>query len=142
MWGFAEIILTPLQASSVLIRADRRRASLVPPHPPITREQISRGELSSLLEEEDYNLSTMVSKFSKQRIHYHTSLPINFTIILVFTLSANYHAAHGIAFNLDFRMWVFMHHFLFDVRDFVKCPLLINFHKWALSSKVYVLISV
>ena len=60
-----ETILIPLQASSVLIKADRRRASLVPPLPPITKEQILQGELSSLLVEEDYNLSTMVSKFSK-----------------------------------------------------------------------------
>ena len=60
-----ETILTPLQASSVLIKADRRRASLVHPLPPITKEQILQGELSSLLVEEDYNLSTMVSKFCK-----------------------------------------------------------------------------
>ena len=56
-----ETILTPLQASSVLIKADRWRATLVPPLPPITKEQIMQGELSSLLIEEDYNLSTMVS---------------------------------------------------------------------------------
>ena len=56
-----ETILTPLQASSVLIKADRQRAALVPPLPPIIREQIMQGELSSLLIEEDYNLSMMVS---------------------------------------------------------------------------------
>ena len=48
-----------------------------PPLPPIMREQTLRGELASLLEEEDYNLSTMVSKFSKQRIYYHTLLLIS-----------------------------------------------------------------
>ena len=37
--GFVETILTPLQASSVLIKADRQRASLVPSLP-ITKEQI------------------------------------------------------------------------------------------------------
>ena len=62
-----ETILTPLQASLVLIKADRRRASLVPLLPPITKEQISWGELSSLLVEEDYNLSTLVSKFPKNK---------------------------------------------------------------------------
>ena len=60
--------LTPLQASSVLIKVDRRRASLVPSLPPITKEQILQGELSSLLVEEDYNLSTMVSKFFRNII--------------------------------------------------------------------------
>ena len=59
--------MTPLQASSVLIKADRRRASLVPPLPPIAKEQILQGELSSLLVEEDYNLSTMMSKFFKNK---------------------------------------------------------------------------
>ena len=113
----------------------------MPPLPPIMREQILRGEFSFLLEE-DYNLSTMVSKFSKQRIYYDTSLPISFTGMLIYTLSAHNHASHGIAFNLDFRMWVFTHHFLFDIRDFVKCPLIINFLEWALSSQLYVLISV
>ena len=52
-----ETILIPLQASSVLIKG----ATLDPPLPPITKEQIMQGELSSLLTEEDYNLSTMVS---------------------------------------------------------------------------------
>ena len=106
------------------------------------REQILREKLSSLLEEEDYDLSTMVNKFSKQGIYYHTLLPINFTGMLVYTLSAHDCASHGIAFNLDLRMQVFMHHFLFDVRDFVKHPLIINFLKWALSSQLYILISV
>ena len=59
--GFAETILTPLQASSVLIKVVRQRATLNPPLPPITKEEIMQGELSSLLIEEDYNLSTMVS---------------------------------------------------------------------------------
>ena len=61
LYWFAETILTPLQASSVLIKADRQRASLIPSLPPITKEQIMQGELSSLLIEEDYNLSMMVS---------------------------------------------------------------------------------
>ena len=47
--GFAETILTPLQASSVLIKADRQRAALNPPLPPIMKEEIMQGKLSSLL---------------------------------------------------------------------------------------------
>ena len=59
-----ETILTPLQASTIQFRGDQRRAALNPPLPPITREQILHGDLSELLEESDYNLSTMVnSKF-------------------------------------------------------------------------------
>ena len=37
------------------------KAALHPPLPPITKEEIMQGKLSSLLIEEDYNLSTMVS---------------------------------------------------------------------------------
>ena len=55
-----EISLTPLQASTILLKADQRWASSNPPMPPITWEQIAHGELASLLEESDYNLSTMV----------------------------------------------------------------------------------
>ena len=40
LYGFAETILTPLQASSGLIKADRQRAIPDPPLPPITKEQI------------------------------------------------------------------------------------------------------
>ena len=78
MSGLAENILTPLQASSVLIKVDRRRASLVPSLPPITKEQILQGELSSLLVQEDYNLSTMVSKFLKIKFYHHTALSSQF----------------------------------------------------------------
>ena len=53
--------MTPLQASSVLIKADRCQAMLNPPLPPISKEEIWQGKLLSLLTEEDYNLSTMVS---------------------------------------------------------------------------------
>ena len=51
--GFAETVVTPLQASSVLIKVDRQRAMLDPPLPPITKEEIMQGKLSSLLIEED-----------------------------------------------------------------------------------------
>ena len=54
----------PLQASTVLFRADQRRAAQKPPHPPITREQISNGDLKILLEESDYDLTTMVIQYS------------------------------------------------------------------------------
>ena len=50
----------PLQASSVLIKADQRRVALDPPLPPITRDQLLHGELTTLLEDDDYNLATMV----------------------------------------------------------------------------------
>ena len=43
--GFAETILTPLQASTALFRADQRRAAQKSPLPPITREKISNGDL-------------------------------------------------------------------------------------------------
>ena len=59
--GFLEIILPSLQASTVLFRADQRRAVQMPPLPPITKEQISNGELKDLLEESDYDLTTMVN---------------------------------------------------------------------------------
>ena len=55
------MILIPLQANTVLFKADQRRAALDPPLPPITRDQILHGELSTLLEEDDYDLSTIVS---------------------------------------------------------------------------------
>ena len=50
----------PLQASTMLFKADRR-AALNPPLPPITREQILHGYLSELLEQSDYDLTTMVN---------------------------------------------------------------------------------
>ena len=62
--GFAEKILTPLQSSTVLFKTGQRRAALDPPLLPIASNQILHGELSTLLEEDDYNLTTMVnSKF-------------------------------------------------------------------------------
>ena len=59
--GFLESILTPLQASTVLFRADKRTAAQMPPLPPITKEKISNGELKDLLEESDYDLTIMVN---------------------------------------------------------------------------------
>ena len=54
----------PLQASTILLRADQRREALNPPLPPISHDQVLCGELVTLLTEEDYNLTTMVnSKF-------------------------------------------------------------------------------
>ena len=61
--GFQEIISTPLQASTFLFSADQRRVAQTPPLPPITKEQIAQGELNDLLEELDYNLSTIVTKY-------------------------------------------------------------------------------
>ena len=58
------MILTPLQASSVLIKTDWRRVASDPCLPLITGDQILLGELATLLEDDDYNLTTMVnSKF-------------------------------------------------------------------------------
>ena len=58
------MILTPLQACSVLIKADQRRVASDPPLPLITGDQILHGELATLLEDDDYSLTTMVnSKF-------------------------------------------------------------------------------
>ena len=59
--GLCRDYLDPLQASSILIKVDRHQAMLNPPLPPISKEEIWQGKLSSLLTEEDYNLSTMVS---------------------------------------------------------------------------------
>ena len=57
-------ILTPLQASTVLFKADQRRAAQMPPLPSISRGQISNGELEDLLEESDNDLTTMVDYYS------------------------------------------------------------------------------
>ena len=51
----------PLQASTILLRADQRRAALDPPPPLISHDQVYCGELATLLTEEDYNPSTMVN---------------------------------------------------------------------------------
>ena len=122
----------PLQASSVLIKADRRRAYLVSPLPPTTKKQILRGELFSLLVEEDYNLSTMVSKFSK-KIIIILHIPTNFTGKIIYFLSINFHASFISVVYLGFKMRVFYASFLFDVENSIKCPP---------SSQFYVLISV
>ena len=39
--GFTEATLMPLQASTILLRADQRRAALDPPLPPISHEQVN-----------------------------------------------------------------------------------------------------
>ena len=58
------MILTPLQASSVLIKTDRRRVASDPCLPLMTGDQILHRELTTLLEDDDYNLATIVnSKF-------------------------------------------------------------------------------
>ena len=53
----------PLQVGTVPFTADQRRVAQMPPLPPITKEQISNGELMDLLEESDYGLTTMVIKY-------------------------------------------------------------------------------
>ena len=54
----------PLQASTILLQADQRRAALNPPLPLISHNQVQHGKLATLLTEEDYNLSTMVNLLS------------------------------------------------------------------------------
>ena len=71
-YGFTETVLTPLQVNSVLYQANRRRAALDPPLPPITVDQIQCGELSALLEEDDYNLAAVVN------IELYTQLYTNY----------------------------------------------------------------
>ena len=53
-----------LTASTVLFKANRRRAAQNPPLPPITREQILHTDLKNLLQESDYDLTTMVIPYS------------------------------------------------------------------------------
>ena len=50
--GFTETTLMPLQASTILLRVDQRRAALNPPIPPISHDQVQHGELMTLLTEE------------------------------------------------------------------------------------------
>ena len=45
----------------MLFKANRRKAALNPHLPPITREQILCGDLSELLEQSEYDLTTMVN---------------------------------------------------------------------------------
>ena len=68
--------MTPLQVSTMLCKADRRRAALNPPLPPITREQILHGDLSEQLEESDYDLTTMVNSqfYTKYLFISHSTL--------------------------------------------------------------------
>ena len=66
--GFTETTLMPLQASTILLKVERRRAALNLPLPAISHEQVRHGELATLLTEEDYNLSTMVNVLS---FHFH-----------------------------------------------------------------------
>ena len=75
----------PLQASTILLRLDQRRAALNPPLPPISHKEVQHGELVTLLTEEDYNLLTMVNL----KFHFYyfalkiTSLiPSNFLFVL------------------------------------------------------------
>ena len=81
-----EIILTPFQASSIPYKSGQEKSLSCSPLPPITKEQISQGELSSLLVEEDYNLSTMVSKFFKNKtlLSYCTFQSIFILKLLIF----------------------------------------------------------
>ena len=70
--GLAETIPTPLQASTTLFKANQRRATQNQPQSPITREQILNGDLKNLLEDSNYNLTTMVIQYST---------PITFSIL-------------------------------------------------------------
>ena len=50
-----------LQANTILLQVDQRRAALNPPLPPISHDQVHCSKLATLLTEEDYNPSTMVN---------------------------------------------------------------------------------
>ena len=58
---FTETTLIPLQASTILLKADQRRAAVNHPLPPLSHDQVLCGGLVTLLTEEDYNLMTMVN---------------------------------------------------------------------------------
>ena len=51
----------PIAGKHSTIPSRSKKSSLRPPLPSITHEQIACGELASLLEEDDYNLTTMVN---------------------------------------------------------------------------------
>ena len=77
----------PLQASTILVRADQRRAALDPPLPLISHDQVRCGKLATLLTEEDYNLSTMVNlKFYS----YYFALKVTSHTIFSFPFSFNF----------------------------------------------------
>ena len=50
----------PIAGEYSTILGRLKESGLRPPLPPITCEQIAHGELASLLEEDDYNLATLV----------------------------------------------------------------------------------
>ena len=100
--GFTETVLPPLQASSVLLQAERRRVALDPPLPPITIDQIQCGELSTLLEEDDYNLASMVN----------IKLYILYTNYLDYYLSSESLVSSFYPFNSNLFIQSALHQFL------------------------------
>ena len=120
--GFAETTLMPLQASTILLQADQRRAGLNPPLPLISHDQVQSGKLATLLTEEDYNLSTMVNlKFHFYYYALKEKLPIcyfqyfsMFSLRLESTLfSSDFHLQFSPAFSYGFLCTFF--HILHEI---------------------------
>ena len=112
--GFTEVNLTPLQASTILLRADQRRTSSNPPLPPITCDQIAHGELVSLLEESDYNLTIMVNLKP-----YHIIYSNNYLLYIWYLPLKNVFTTLGDFFQsvvalTSFHIWVIVHHMLYN----------------------------
>ena len=84
-----------------------------------------QGELSSLLVEEDYNLSTMVSKFSKNKnlLSYPTLQLISWVKLSIFSWSNFMHLFPSVI-GLGFKIRVFYASLLSNVENSIKCPLL------------------
>ena len=108
--GFTETTLTPLQASTILLSADQRRAVLNPPLPLISHNQVQHGKLATLLTEEDYNLSTMVN------LNFHFDY---FALKVTSLLPSNF----PFPFNILSMTWVHLYfHLIFT------CGLVLHFH--------------
>ena len=107
--GFSETILTPLQASTVLFRADQRRAAQTPPLPPVSKEQISNGELKDLLEESNYDLTTKVNIYfilTTSSIQYNSIMVLitnNSVSVATFTVIFIWHKLSNQIYLLRFE---------------------------------------
>ena len=74
--------------------------ALNPPLPPITHEQILHGELASLLEEDDYNLTTMVN-LKLYTIHFDNYLSLSSIACSIKTSTSLYYISHSV---IDFML--------------------------------------
>ena len=82
--------------------------ALDPPLLPITKDQVLHGELATLLEEDDYNLATIVnSKF--YTMHFDNYLSLCLTESLLKTKIKFASVVLMSAFLTNLFMWVIMH---------------------------------